>query len=223
VATDARQRLIEAAEALIAEHGVAAVSMRHIADAAGQRNTSAVAYHFGSKAALVQAVYADRMRGPDARRVVLLAELDAAGAGQDLRALATVFVQPLVEVLSDTSARATPPGRPSTWLRFLVHALYGAQLAPQLGQDDFTAGMHRLRERIARHLSPLPEPVRELRWDAMVRLVLHTLADHEAAVAAGRPVAPLAAVAMDLVDVLVATVLARATSYAAMASAVSAR
>jgi AcrR family transcriptional regulator len=212
---DARQRLLDAGEVLIAEQGVAMVSLRQIAEAAGHRNTSAVAYHFGSKRALVQAIYADRMRAPDLRRQQLLAELDAAGRGDDLAALVGVFLRPLTETLESRG--------PSSWLRFLVNTIYGAQLAPELGADDSTAGIHELSERIGRHLEALPPSVRALRWDAFVRLVLHTLAAYEAAMAVDRVTAPLDVVVADLAEVLVALLRAPAASYAATASAVMAR
>uniref|UniRef100_UPI0035C6F61D TetR family transcriptional regulator n=5 Tax=Nocardia seriolae TaxID=37332 RepID=UPI0035C6F61D len=51
--TDARERIILAAEQLIAERGPA-VPLRDIAAAAGQRNNSAIQYHFGSRDGLVR-------------------------------------------------------------------------------------------------------------------------------------------------------------------------
>jgi len=41
-------KLMDAAERLYAEHGFAAVSIRQISDAAGQRNKSIVQYHFST-------------------------------------------------------------------------------------------------------------------------------------------------------------------------------
>ena len=49
--------LILAAERLIAEHGSAIVSLRQITEAAGVSNTSAINYHFGSREALLLAVF----------------------------------------------------------------------------------------------------------------------------------------------------------------------
>jgi AcrR family transcriptional regulator len=50
---DARTRLREAALDLFGRHGVQATSTRAILAAAGMRNPSAISYHFGSKAELV--------------------------------------------------------------------------------------------------------------------------------------------------------------------------
>nr|WP_189954437.1 helix-turn-helix domain-containing protein [Streptomyces alanosinicus] len=44
------------AERLFAEHGLCAVSNRQIGEAAGQRNVTAVSYHFGSRTELVRAI-----------------------------------------------------------------------------------------------------------------------------------------------------------------------
>ena len=46
---ETRQKIIDAAEALMAERGVEAVSINEIVKAAGQRNPSALNYHFGNK------------------------------------------------------------------------------------------------------------------------------------------------------------------------------
>src|SRR5690349_17819809 len=101
----ARIRILEAAERLFAEFGIEAVSLRQIAAAAGQRNTSAVAYHFGSKAALVAALYEWRMTPVNARRLAFLAELASPGVAD--------YVRALVEPLAATLTEAEQAGRPS--------------------------------------------------------------------------------------------------------------
>lgn len=55
-ADSAKRKLIVAAIHLFAEHGVDSVSLRLINRAAGQRNNSALHYHFGSKMGLIEAV-----------------------------------------------------------------------------------------------------------------------------------------------------------------------
>ena len=51
---DAKQRLYEAALDLMGRQGIAATSTREILAAAGIKNPSAISYHFGSKAELVE-------------------------------------------------------------------------------------------------------------------------------------------------------------------------
>ncbi|WP_202121403.1 hypothetical protein [Streptomyces sp. BA2] len=53
------------------------VSLREIEAAAGQRNTGAVRYHFGSKPELLEAVIARRMVPANEARAAFLAEAKA--------------------------------------------------------------------------------------------------------------------------------------------------
>lgn len=77
-ATDAKRRLIEAAEALFARGGFESVSLRQIAAKAGQRNHHAVQYHFGSREGLVQAIFDFRMQQMEPARgdMLVAAERD---------------------------------------------------------------------------------------------------------------------------------------------------
>lgn len=92
-----RIALIEAAESLFAEQGVDAVSTRRIGAAIGSLNTNVVAYHFGSKEALIDAVYLHRLPAIDLRRGELLDGLQAQGATCDIAALMHAFALPLFE------------------------------------------------------------------------------------------------------------------------------
>ncbi len=56
VSADSRERLLQVAIHLFARDGLDNVSLKAISDAAGNRNKSAVAYHFASKQGLVGAV-----------------------------------------------------------------------------------------------------------------------------------------------------------------------
>ncbi len=64
---DTKIRIIEKAEELFADHGIEGVSLRQINAAAGQKNASAVHYHFGSKVGLVNEIF--RLRLPVSRRI----------------------------------------------------------------------------------------------------------------------------------------------------------
>ena len=111
----ARIRILEAAERRFAEDGIEAVSLRQIAAESGQRNTSAVAYHFGTRSALVGALYEHRMAPINARRLEFLAEHPDGAVRTYVRAL----VEPLAETMTD----AEKAGRPSWYLRFLAEAM----------------------------------------------------------------------------------------------------
>lgn len=96
-----RIALIEAAESLFAEAGVEGVSTRQIGAAIGSSNTNVVAYHFGSKEALIEAVCRYRLPDIDRRRGELL---DAADPTTDLAELIRIFALPLYEQV-DASGR----------------------------------------------------------------------------------------------------------------------
>nr|BFE30880.1 hypothetical protein GCM10010200_031310 [Actinomadura rugatobispora] len=92
----ANEKILGAAERLFAERGFE-VSLREIAVAAGQRNHSAVQYHFGDKAGLVNALYESRMAPLNRRRRELIAEIRATGRARDLPALVRAYLAPLAE------------------------------------------------------------------------------------------------------------------------------
>jgi AcrR family transcriptional regulator len=89
--------LIEAAEMLFGQSGVDGVTTREIQEAAGSANKNVISYYFGSKEALVEAIYRHRMPAMEARRAELLEALDRSGAGKDLGALLDALYRPLLE------------------------------------------------------------------------------------------------------------------------------
>jgi len=101
--TRSKDALLDAAERLIAEHGFE-VPLRDIAKAAGQRNNSAVNYHFRSRQDLVDAVVARRLLPMELERERMLDELDT-DATADAHALMRVLVLPLLRLDSTHYAR----------------------------------------------------------------------------------------------------------------------
>ena len=101
-ATDTRARLIEAAERLFARRGVHEATTREILEAAGQRNVSALTYHFGSRERLLWAIL-DRHNGPlevgRAERLVEPAE------EMTTRQLVASLVVPYAGCLADEDGR----------------------------------------------------------------------------------------------------------------------
>ncbi|MEM7582032.1 MAG: TetR/AcrR family transcriptional regulator [Acidobacteriota bacterium] len=95
--SDTKQSLLDAAEALIAERGVAGASLRAITTRAGT-NLAAANYHFGSKQDLARAVIARHLRPINAERMRLLdkAEREAGEHGPKLETLVRTFVGPVV-------------------------------------------------------------------------------------------------------------------------------
>jgi AcrR family transcriptional regulator len=94
-----RERLLDAAERLWAERGVEAVSLREIRLAAGQRNNSALQFHFGDRDGLLLALTQRHLPRVDALREQLYARLVAEGRQTDFAALVEVMVRPGAEYM----------------------------------------------------------------------------------------------------------------------------
>lgn len=90
-------KLRRVAERLFSEFGIDAVSPRQIALEAGQRNESAIGYHFGTKDDLVNAIHLERMTEINIKRRAILADMHREGRMQDLRALVGAIAIPLIE------------------------------------------------------------------------------------------------------------------------------
>lgn len=103
-----RERLLDAAIACFAGHGIAATSLRSIAVEAGV-TPALVHYYFGSKEQLLDVFVAERL-------MPLVASLGAGlqGAGSDPRALVSGFVHALY------AAVARSPWLPALWLREVI-------------------------------------------------------------------------------------------------------
>ena len=117
-------RMIEAAERIGAQEGLAAMSLRSVQAAAGQRNKSAAQYHFGNREGLIAAVVRTRMSPVNERRLALLLALDDSAGTADL---VEVLVRPPAEAVlgAPSSCWATTAWRrctgwsrrPSRWRR----------------------------------------------------------------------------------------------------------
>ena len=97
-----RATLVATATQLYAERGLDNVSLAEINRAAGQRNATALHYHFGGKQGLIQAIF-DKHRP----RVAVLREplLAAVATPATLQQLAAVLIVPLLEQVVDPRRR----------------------------------------------------------------------------------------------------------------------
>lgn len=95
---DTKQRLLDAAEELFAEHGFAETSMRRLTAAAGT-NLAAVNYHFGGKERLFCAVLERRLRPVNEERLRRLDAFEAQGGAPTLEQLLEAFLAPALQLL----------------------------------------------------------------------------------------------------------------------------
>ena len=109
-----RGELKRAARRLFAERGIAAVGMRDILDAAGQRNAAAVHYYFGGKDELLRELVIDGARTTEARRRDMVNAAEAKPDGPTLDDIVRAMVVPSIELPGDW-------GEGETYLRFIGH------------------------------------------------------------------------------------------------------
>lgn len=199
-------RLMEAAEHLVARLGFDGASSRAITRAAGHRNNSAIAYHFGSRRALLDAVWRWRSGPIDAHRRRLVAEIVEQGRDQDPEALMRALVVPSVTAIDAL--------RPSSWARYTVATLSVRPLdfveAADPGDDGVAVPPPATRDLLDLMRSAVTdEPgAASLRVALVSRSLASTLASWEADVERGEPdVVPLGTLAERAVA-LGATVLA---------------
>lgn len=173
-----RGALMAAAERLFAEHGLGAVSNRQIAEAAGQRNVTAVSYHFGGRTGLVRAIMTghgervDRVRERHVRAV---------GDSDSVRDWVGCLVRPVPEYLAGL-------GTPSWNARFSVQVLADPALRSLVTEEALTRPyLRRVLDGLHDCLAHLPAEVRVARGDMGRHLITQTCADRERALAQGRP------------------------------------
>jgi AcrR family transcriptional regulator len=92
-ASQTRDRLLDAAETLFATEGFGAVTTRAILRAAGQRNESALHYHFGGRQGLIEALHERRMDQLAGHRGAFIEKLLTRKAPFSVQDLAEVQVQ----------------------------------------------------------------------------------------------------------------------------------
>lgn len=101
MAQPTKDRILDVAESLFAEHGFGATSMRSITNAAGV-NLAAINYHFGSKDGLVKAIFARRLAPMNAERLRRLRNLETEyNHSIPLNALIGAFISPALELSRD--------------------------------------------------------------------------------------------------------------------------
>ena len=89
-ATATREALLRQAEQLFARRGLYQVQVREIVEAAGQRNVSALNYHFGSREGVLDAILSRHGDPTDVARGELLAVVGRDASSRDLVAALVV-------------------------------------------------------------------------------------------------------------------------------------
>ena len=164
-------RILDAAERLFAENGFHATSLRQITQHA-EANLAAVNYHFGSKQALIVAVFKRRLDALNSARLARLDELLASDETPALEAVLDAFVRPAIvftHASDDTGHR---------FMRILMRAFADrdADLHAALS-SEYAHVMRRFAAAIARTLPEhCPDRIRR-QLDFIVGALTHTMAE----------------------------------------------
>ena len=158
---DTKARILEVAERLFMEHGFSSTSLRMITGEA-KVNLASVNYHFGTKEALIEAVFTRRLAPLNQERVNQLAAMEAHAAGAPLcvAQIVDAFVMSALRLGENQSETGTVflrlLGRafsdPSSGVRGLLAKQYGnvvtrfkralAKALPDLLEEDLVWRMH---------------------------------------------------------------------------------
>ncbi|KQX47822.1 MULTISPECIES: TetR family transcriptional regulator [unclassified Streptomyces] len=190
---ETRDRLIRAAEEIFAAQGVDGAQLRDVVARAGQANPSAVQYHFGSRAGLLDAV----MAGRQARTESVLAPLLAA-ADDEPRALVEALVT------AEASELRTDRGRRCLRISAQLSHESGVRARtphPTLAGTDYWRLIERIADRLA--ADGLPEPLLLERLDLALTVVGAAMADRARQYLAGTE--PLTGEALFLADLVETT------------------
>ncbi len=156
---ETRTRILDAAEELFMLHGFEGTSMRQLTAKAAV-NLAAVNYHFGSKDALIEAVFRRRLDPMNAARLAALDELEAAGRPLSPDTIIRAFVGEGLRMIEDVKTGGrnfirllgrtyTEPAKP---IRVLIGQLYAPAMArykaaferalPQMPREELVWRMH---------------------------------------------------------------------------------
>lgn len=167
---ETRTRILDAAEELFMQHGFEGTSMRQLTARAGV-NLAAVNYHFGSKDALIEAVFKRRLDPMNAERVAALDALEKDGPALTSVDIIRAFVVPSLRLIEDAKGGGRNfirlLGRTYTEPAKAVRALIGQMYAPT---------MERYKRALERALPQMPADELVWRMHFMFGTLAYTLA-----------------------------------------------
>jgi AcrR family transcriptional regulator len=167
---ETRTRILDAAEELFMQHGFEGTSMRQLTAKAGV-NLAAVNYHFGSKDALIEAVFRRRLDPMNAARIAALEALEATGRTLSPETIIRAFVGEGLRMIEDTRTGGRNfirlLGRTYTEPAKQIRALIGQLYAP---------AMERYKTAFERALPQMPREELVWRMHFMFGTLAYTMA-----------------------------------------------
>ncbi len=169
---ETQTRILDAAEELFMQHGFEGASMRMLT-AKAEVNLAAINYHFGSKDALIEAVFRRRLDAMNAERIAALDRLETDAAGLPLAAdsIIRAFIGASLRMIED----ARGGGR--NFIRLLGRA-YTEPAKPirQLIGQMYAPAMERFKAAFSKALPELPRDELVWRMHFMFGTLAYTLA-----------------------------------------------
>jgi AcrR family transcriptional regulator len=204
-ATDTREVLLRTARRMFASDGIYQVPLKRIIERAGQRNASALHYHFGGRDGLLMAITERHDDAIERERAAMLDRLEASGRLDDVRSLVEALVVPFAHELTTDEGRE--------YLR-IVEQLVGLFDLWDLEVTTGPTGAQRVFHHIEGHLDGLTPSVRHERITLFLSLVTEALALRARQVDGDRPAAlDHDAFVRNLVDMCVGALLAPASPF----------
>lgn len=159
--------LLDIAERLFAERGVENVALIEIVAASGQKNRSALHYHFGSREGVLTAVLNRRLAPINERREAALDTLPISAAVADI---IRATMEALVEVVEDE-----PWG--ANYIAILAQVMFHPKLLGRRAVDDaLLTGVRRARRLVCQAAPEIPAKVIGRRLDWLNETVVFALA-----------------------------------------------
>lgn len=163
------------ARRLFAERGVDGVTVRTIAEAAGQKNHGAVGYHFGSKEALVRQIVLDGAMLIDERRKQALDRLEATGGPTRIREVVDVLIRSSLDMDEDGEGE-------DTYIRFITMlGMTHRELFMDALEGRWNSGYLRCLEHLRRLMPAMPGQTKNQRFVFMGAYLSSILSMREAA------------------------------------------
>jgi AcrR family transcriptional regulator len=176
-----RDLILVTAERLFAEHGIDAVSLRDIADAAGQKNKVVVQYHFGDKESLAREIAATRLRAIDKVSTDILTKSFATGKAPGVEDYVTANVMSLASNMEKNNY----------FLPFILRYMVDWGSAKAIQTEASLKAEAQFRHVLRELLPDVPDPILEERRQTLVGSVVHALASYQRALNAGTQILPL--------------------------------
>ena len=168
---DTKDLILDAAEALFSEKGVEGVSLRLLTREAGV-NLASVHYHFGSKEAVVKAVFSRRVRPVNRERLAMLDAVERQGDAQ-VEDILIALMTPAIRLAQDAL-------RGKHFMR-LCARFYSepAEYLEEAFEDEFAEVIRRFELAFARALPSLSGNDLRRRMHFAIGVMVHTMLDSD--------------------------------------------